>query len=291
MHSPARYYPAFDKAPFCLRLSGAQALPGPVLIDLMARIDGTRSANKTVLSRMVAGGSLELSRVGRVGLYRPAGRLREDLERIRGRRPAPAWDGRLHTLIDVAPSIRRVQRERFRTLAIRQGYRPLRRGVLVAVRDRSEMLTEQIEALGVLPGHLDAQPDVQRTIAREAWDLDALGEEAERIAGGIETELGRPGSDDPMEGATGEGAFLRLHRIMRPVVAWSVRLGDLPAELLPQDWTGPRLEAAVGAAHRHYGPAAAEFVRTVVEASPYADLVESEEDPTRERTDGQQQDA
>ena len=268
MQSPSRYYPAFDKPPLCLAVAGADAMPGPLLVSLMTRLDLTASANRSILNRMVGHGMLGLERAGRVGVYRLAGRLLADFQRIQQGGPPPAWDGRLQTLIYDVPEGQRTDRERFRAAAMRAGYRPLRPGVLVGVGDRSAALAEAIDRLGVLRGCLDVDADTARLVAERAWGLAALREDGEQLAASLRRLLA---DLSPLEG---EAAFLQLHRMMRPVVAWTVALGDLPPELLPPDWPGARLGELLGEAHFRLLPAASGFVHGVINASPHAALVE-----------------
>ena len=268
MRSPAHYYPAFDKPPFCLAVAGATAVPGPILIDLMTRLDLTVSANRSVLSRMVDRGSLVLTREGRVGVYRLAGPLLANFDRIRGGGQSPAWDGRFHTLIHDIGESQRTTRERFRAAAMRVGYRVLRPGVLVAPSDHGEALSEQIHELGVLTGHLETDAATAREIAKRAWHLEQAQAEGERLCRDLESAL-RGVSD--VDGLT---AFRQLHKIGRPVIAWTVELGGFPTELLPDHWPGDRVHARLMELHQHLLPNASDFVKGVIAASPYAQLVE-----------------
>ena len=110
---PGGFKPAYARAPFIFALARAQALPGPILIDLMTDLEGTSSSNKALLHRMTTGGALEVSRVGRVGIYRMAGRLLAGFTAVRGDGPlrSGAWDGRFHALIYDIPESRRRERD------------------------------------------------------------------------------------------------------------------------------------------------------------------------------------
>ena len=130
MPHPSEYLPALDKPPFLFAVTGATALPGPALVALMTTLDGSESANKSVLARMVEWGHLDVTRAGRVGVYRLAGTLLDDYEAIATRRRPAPWDGRLHALILDAADVGTVERERFRSAAARHGYRVLHPGLL-----------------------------------------------------------------------------------------------------------------------------------------------------------------
>lgn len=268
MRSPSRYYPAFDKPPFCLAVAGATAIPGPILIDLMTRLDLTESANRSVLNRMVSRGSLALSRTGRVGVYRLAGHLLANFERIRGGGQPPSWDGRLHALIYDTSETRRTARERFRAAAMRVGYRSLRPGVLVSPSDQSSALAEQIHELGVMPGFLDADVDTARVIANRAWSLGRVREEGERLCEHLEAAV------PELSGLGAESAFRHLHGLIRPVIAWTVELGGLPAELMPEHWPGSRVHQRLADIHGVLLPSASAFAEEVIRTSPYLELVE-----------------
>lgn len=271
MPAPSRYYTAYDKPPFCFAVTGARALPGPVLVDLMGTLDLTPSANRSVLNRMVGAGSLGLERVGRVGVYRLAGRLLDDFTRIERGGTAEPWAGRFHVLVDGQPERGRVDVERYRVAAVRLGYRPLRPGVLVAPRDLSAPLSDVLRQLGVHGGEWEV--DDPHDVARRAWGLDTLAREGQRIADALDqTTAVEHGTDDAP--TLGQDSFRRLHRISRPVVRWLVAVGDLPAGLMPDDWPGQRLCTLLADAHARHLPEARGFARAVADASRHAALVE-----------------
>lgn len=272
MITPSRYYQAHDKPPFCMGVGKVRALPGPVLVQLMTQLDLTESANRSTLHRMVGLGSLAVERLGRVGRYRLAGRLLQDFTRIRSGGAPEAWDGRFHTLLYDIPESQRRRRERFRASAIRSGYRPLRPGVLVSPRDRSHQLQESIRALGVVCAHLDTDAEQARTIARRAWDLERLRELGLQLAEQLATALSRD-----LRSLDGLEAFRSLHRLVRPVIAWSVEVGDLPGELMTASWPGSIVAHRLHEAHAELLPRASDHVTGLIRTSPHAHLVEMED--------------
>ncbi len=266
MPHPSEYLPALDKPPFLFAVTGATALPGPALVALMTTLDGSESANKSVLARMVEWGHLDVTRAGRVGVYRLAGTLLDDYEAIATRRRPAPWDGRLHALILDAADVGTVERERFRSAAARHGYRVLHPGLLIGAVDASAALAGWIDELGVATAWLDADPREQRGLVARAWQLDDLGRRYEDAVASGRAALA--GAGEP----TGADALRLLHRITRPVTELAVRTKGLPAELLPEDWPLAELGAFLTEAYDRLEPAAGAYARAEVLAGPHASL-------------------
>lgn len=271
-----RYYASYDKPPFCFAVAWARTLPGPILVDLMTRLDLTVSANKSVLNRMVEAGHLEVSKVGRVGRYALAGRMKREFDHIARHGEPSDWDGGFHVLIYEAPNGLRAASDRFRSEVLRRGYRTLRPGVLVNARDETAGLAEQMQALGVSAGRLQLAPDAARDLASRCWGLAELSARGDLIADDLASVLaeGHPGS-------SGEEVFRRLHAAQRPVVGWTLDLTDLPSPLMPEDWPGARIGALMGELFARHLPQAHSFAREVIAASPHGALAELIDAETR----------
>ncbi len=263
MPTPATHYASFHKA---FALTGARALPGPVLVELMTTLGGSPSAHKSVLSRMVATGGLTVTRVGRVGVYRLAGQLARDFQRIRDHLPDEPWDGRFHVVVHEPPDPARPDVERFRVAALRLGYRTLRPGVLVS-GFASEALDEILPA-GTVTGWLQLDAAAAADLAATCWELADARADYLRAVEGVRAALAAP---PPSCGAE---ALVRLHDTTRPITELAIRSSGLPAALAPADWPASDLVGQLGLAYSHLAPAASAHVRAVLDASPYAALAD-----------------
>lgn len=265
MPAPSAHYASFHKAPFLFALTGARAVPGPVLVDLMTTLGGSQSANKSVLSRMVSAGALDVTRAGRVGVYRLAGQLERDFRRIRDRVPDRPWDGRFHVVLHDLPDPTRPDVERFRAAAFRLGYRTLRPGVLVS-GFASEGLAELLPG-GATTGWLRVDADAAAHLAATCWDMDTLREDHRRAIEAVHAVLDAPPP------ASGADALVRLHDATRPITELAIRSAGLPAEVAPDDWPADDLLRHLGLAYDHLAPAASAYAHAVLAASPHAGLV------------------
>lgn len=267
MSRPLTHYASFHKAPFLFALTGAGALPGPVLVDLMVALDGSASANKSVLSRMVAAGLLDVNRVGRVGVYRLAGSMARDFVRIRDRLPDEPWDGRFHVILHDQPDAGRPDVERFRAAAVRRGYRTLRPGVLVSGHF-VDALTPLVAEAGATTGWLELDADAAARLAAQCWELADLHAEHERAIEQVRAVVAAPAP------AAGVDALVLLHETIRPITELALRCSGLPAELAPDGWPAAELLHHLGLAYAHLAPAASAHAREVLAASPHAGLAD-----------------
>lgn len=270
--SPGVYKATYARAPFIFGMARARALPGPVLVALMTVLEGTPAANKALLHRMVEGGSLTLTRVGRVGVYGMAGRLLTGFTAIRGDGSlrSSGWDGRFHALVYDIPESRRRDRDRFLMAAFQVGYRSMRPGVLISPTDESHHLPAT--DLGLQSAWMTFPEDETPALVERVWRLDAFRAEYEEAIGEVERCLTRP-----LEKLEGPDALRLLFEAVSPHTALLLRDGALPLELRPEGWPAGRLLAVVEEAERRLAPAASAYVNEQVSGSPYADLVEADE--------------
>lgn len=259
---------SFGKVPFVFGACRAVALPGPVLVRLLGDLGHSEAGAKGVLHRMVGYGLLDLERPGRVGVYRLAGQLRTSYESFRDSTDAPAWDGRFHTLIYDIPETRRALRESFLAASARFGYRQLRPGVLVALRDTSAGLGELLTIAGVVPGWFAAERNAAAEVISRAWDLDSLTARYRAAIGRLDEARG---SD-----ASGAAAFRLVQESSSEAYLLLSEEGTLPWAALPTDWPSAELAAALARTMESLGPAVAEHAESVIAASRYSDLVEAD---------------
>lgn len=261
---------AFDAVPFVFGCVGAEALPGPILTGLISELGMTTSAAKALLHRMTQVECLSLERHGRVGVYRMAGDFRAHFEAFRDDDwERPPWDGRFHTLVyDIGEDERRV-RDRLRAAAIRAGYRQLRSGVLIGPREASAGLEPFARGHRVTGGWWEIDPEQVESIVRACWGLDEIRARYDEAL----TETRQLLTTD-LESLSGRDAFRIMHATIRPLVELSLLDGQLPQELLPNDWPATDLQAGVGQIGDRLWAAVGQHVSTVVDASPHAGLVE-----------------
>ncbi len=113
----------------CLR---AGAVPGPIIVRVLADHGYSASSVRNQLTRMVQRGLISSERRGRVTQYRLSERILSQFRDISGERTPPSYDGRFHAAIYTIPESSRQLRDRVQYVARMLGYRQLRPGVLIA---------------------------------------------------------------------------------------------------------------------------------------------------------------
>lgn len=224
--------------PFIFGALEAVALPGTILTALLVDTGLSEAAARTLLARLKARGEVSVTRVGRVGVYRLAGRMLERFQRVeRGPRPE-SWDGRFRTVVFDIPESERAVKDKLRSLAAAREFGIVRPGVLISTQ--GDMLTGALlnyRGPGLLEtGMLEFAPAVARDVAATAWNLQRRAEEfadACRRAEGFTDPAAVPA--DPRQ------AFRSFHDMY--LASIDVRMHDpgLPAELLPPEWEAGRL--------------------------------------------------
>jgi phenylacetic acid degradation operon negative regulatory protein len=253
---------------FLYGVAGREELPGVALTRLMGDLGVRPEAVRVLLSRMRRAGELTGTRRGRRVDYRLAGGLAAGFRRVRdgADRRTPEWDGAFHTLLYQVPERHRAFRDALRRAAQLQGYGLLQQGVLIALDDRADTLSEVLdrrpEGAYVRRARLTLDPSEAGAAAATAWDLPALGAayraHIDRLTAAT-ADTGDPSAD---------AATLALLAELT-TAPMTDTLGDpgLPKELLPGDWPLPELWRAIGRAHATYGPPAQAYVRTVLAES------------------------
>jgi phenylacetic acid degradation operon negative regulatory protein len=222
-------------------LPAGEPTPTAAFIDVLGRLGVEEKASRQALMRTAADGWLAAQRQGRRTLWTlspNAVRLLTDgAERIYGFTGAQAeWDGRWLLLLARVPETERNARHLLRTRLTWAGFGSPGPGVWVSTHlDRAAEAERVLDEAGL---RKDAQIFLAQrhgggepaTIVRQAWDLDAIEEQYESFL----AEFTRPPSRDPLTG------------VVQLVHAWR-RFPQvdpaLPAELLPEHWSGTRAAA------------------------------------------------
>jgi phenylacetic acid degradation operon negative regulatory protein len=241
------------------------AVPGPVLIRLLADLGISGPAARSLVLRMRREGWLTSERAGRQALYRLApdtAAAQARVERqLRGDRPA--WDGSFSGVLFQVPERHRSFRDRLRRSAQLLGYVTLRPGLLIAATDRYEelarLLPPQPAGSQVLRTRLAFSPADARSIVSELWDLDGLAGRYRAVL----ADAGRRTSQAERQPAAGAAAFRDFAAATLPLYEASADDPDLPDTLLPGNWPGARIGPALGRAFQAFGPALGDYLAAV----------------------------
>lgn len=185
------------------------------LVELFAAMGVDAGAVRTAMSRLVADGWTERSRVGRNSAYRLTEKGRVTFtsaaDRIYAAAP-PAWDGRFCLVLQPAN----------RAVLESAGFGQALPGVWVAAGARAVDEAITLEAT--------ADPSAARALAAQAWPLDRLAGSFTRF---ISTFGDLPGArPDPLQAMVAR--TLLIHDYRRIVL----HAPALPADILPPDWPG-----------------------------------------------------
>ena len=248
------------------------------LIALMGEMGFTSAAVRAAVSRMTRQGWLAAIRAGRASYYaltpRGEARIEEAARRIFKLHPE-RWDG-LWRVVVLAPSANRESRAALRRELGWMGFALLARGVYVTpndLLDRMPALAERY-ALGargeIFSARLAGEGDAAAFAARH-WDLPAIDT---AYAAFVETWRGRLAGWRAVAARAGGAldlpggeAFREKTRLVHEFRKFLFVDPGLPAEVLPERWTGAEArgvfsaayhllaEAALGFFEAHYRPA------------------------------------
>lgn len=223
-------------------LMGARVprLPVVSLIAVGRLFDITSGATRTCLSRMVAHRELTADQ----GVYALTGRLlerRSDVDHVARRSvPEPDWDGSWEVAVVALERRPAGERLSLRRAAASLGMVELREGVwtrpdnLGRLRqpEAGRVVTEQCARFW------GATTDLSDKAIAELFGLDDWAATARRFLDAFTAEEGAPAPGDDL------AAVLQYHFTLSvAVVNLLQRDPQLPVELLPDDWPGPRLRA------------------------------------------------
>lgn len=260
----------------------AAALPGPILVEVMAAIGFPEPTTRQLLARMLRQGQLTRRRIGRVSVYRLAGDYLERWSRLRYGDDPPAWTGAFHVVVHDIPERQRGRRERLLAAAVRAGFGQARPGLLVGLAPPG-FLQQWATDLGqrgptkggsepmVETGLLSVDLDAARRIASTAWSLPNRAVDLQAAAADLERLIDR--IDDAS--STSGSAALRL-MFDAGMIAGSPRYSvpALPADLQPTGWPAPRVQQLLHTAIERLIPAVGDDLYRRLTASPHAHLIQ-----------------
>ncbi|RFU21962.1 PaaX family transcriptional regulator [Geodermatophilus marinus] len=236
------------------------------LVDLLAVFDVGEPTARVALARMRKEGWFDTRREGRQAVYALTDRAWRLLDEGRTRifeRAHPPWDGQWRMVIYAVSDQDRAERERLRRTLAWLGFGPLATATWVSPHER---LDEVERALPGTSARLDLLTCRSRNRATDldmvdrCWHLTALGRDYQDLISRLE------GLPAPSELATMPGReALRLRiELVASYRHFPFRDPDLPGELLPEDWPGPRAHELFVAAHEALAEPADVFVATVL---------------------------
>lgn len=254
---------------FVFGLLDAEAVPGPILVSLMSDLGYPEATTRQLLARMLRQGELTRQRVGRLSVYRMAGRYLELWLLMRHGSQRPAWRGYFDVVLHDVPEQHRRQREALQTLATRAGFGQLRPGVLVGLRP-PDFVAELPAPSGLVEsGRLDVDLDAARRIAATAWRLSARAEELREAKVTLQRLLVEVRQTPP----DGAAALPRLFQAVRLASAPHHDSPVMPGELLPRDWPAEQVHEALGAVIAQLQPRVGAYLYEQLSRSPHAGLI------------------
>ena len=237
------------------------------LVRLLAPLDIKAPAVRTAISRMVRQGWLEPTPTATGPGYAmtPRAWRRLDQAAVRIYRTHERdWDRRWHVLV-LEPIGNRSARERVRSALTFLGYAPLADNTWTAAYRSDEvetvLATDGAEARGFIAEYTGDAAE----LARELWDLDALGEAyAEWLEDARDLVDQAP---DPTEGDPDgdERAFAVRSQLLHEWRKFLFRDPGLPPELLPTGWPGAAAAEFFDAQADRLQPGASRFVDRCLE--------------------------
>lgn len=247
------------------RVPAGEALPGPVLLRLLADLGLSEPAARAVILRMRREGWLRSVRRGRRADYElaPAVLAMEQRYERQLRGPRAAWEGRFHGLLYEVPERHRSFRDSLRRFAHLAGYATLRPGLLIALGDRSTELAPMLERTPkdcqILHVRLELPAPDARRLAVELWSLDALAESYQTLIRSTTAAAERAQREAP----AGPDALREFAATVGPVFEAAAQDPGVPDDLLPDDWPGAQLSAALGQALRAFEPLLSPYLQDI----------------------------
>jgi phenylacetic acid degradation operon negative regulatory protein len=263
--------PASGAVIFVFGSSGPEPRPlaGPVLVALLGALGMSEATARATILRMRRRGWLSSTRRGPVveyALAEPARRMAGSvLAPVVGARPA--WDGVLAGLLFTVPESERAYRDALRRTAVQAGFGLLRPGLLVTVDGARWARVEGVLASApagtrLLRAELRLDADDARTAASEAWPLEQL---AATYRTQVE-ELRRTAERLHQAPPSGAAAVRAMWESMTPISTTAIEDPTLPSELLPRDWPGPEIRAAIESVGLILGPAVQAYFEQLTRA-------------------------
>ena len=249
-----------------LRYAGSEVRLADIT-ELLA-VFGVEAATVRVnLSRLRKEGWFTTRREGRETVYSLTPHMLEVLDEGRERifrHRDESWQGRWTMVIYQVPEAERAVREQLRKRLAWHGFGQLSPSTWLAPHD---LLTEARDLAGEYPlakidvlwcGTGDLEQD--RDLAARCWDLEQLGTDYRhfiRAYAPLEDEAANVAKD-------GRTALVERMHVIGDFRRFPFRDPHLPAGLQPEDWPSSQAYALFGAVHRQLGPAATDFVSSVI---------------------------
>jgi len=249
-----------------LRYAGSEVRLADIT-ELLSVFDIEPATVRVNLSRLRKEGWFTTRRVGRETVYSLTPHmldiLNEGRERIFRRRDE-AWEGRWTMAIYQVPESERAVREQLRKQLAWHGFGQLSpstwlspHNLLTEVREiAAENPLAKVDALWCGTG--DLQED--RGLAARCWDLEQLGADYQHFIGTY-----TPLNDEALSaGKDGRTALIERMHVIGDFRRFPFRDPHLPPELQPANWPSREAFTLFGAVHRQLGPAATEFVSSII---------------------------
>jgi phenylacetic acid degradation operon negative regulatory protein len=224
------------------------AIPGPLLVEILGALGFAEPTARATILRMRRDGRLTSTRRGPVVHYEltPESRALSAavLRPVMGERPV--WGGGFDALLYTVPERYRAYRDSLRRTAVATGFGLFQPGILVTADPagwtRIEPTVDAAPAgCRLVHAEIRLPLDVARVAASEAWPLvDLAGRYRAHVA-----ELQRVTAACRIERPDGPDALRVMFEAMTPLFATAAEDPDLPVALLPDDWPGPGMQAAV----------------------------------------------
>ncbi|WP_448616426.1 PaaX family transcriptional regulator [Modestobacter sp. URMC 112] len=249
-----------------LRYHGGEART-QALVDLLDVFGVGEPTARIVLARLRKEGWFDTRRDGRQVVYSLTDRTWRLLDEGRTRifqRTHPSWDGQWRMVIYAVSEQDRAERERLRRTLSWLGFGPLATATWLSPHER---LDDVERALPDTSARLDLLTCRSRDRATDldmverCWDLEALGRDYQVLVARLE---GLPAASE-LAGLPGPDALRLRIGLVSDYRHFPFRDPDLPRELLPEGWPGPRAHELFVAAHEALAGPADAHVASVLE--------------------------
>jgi phenylacetic acid degradation operon negative regulatory protein len=222
-------------------------VPAWAVVRVLRDLGMSETAARGALTRLRQAGRIEARRSGRTVFYHMTDAslrvMAEMTRRMQGQ--APEWDGTFHGLLYSIPERHRAYRDSLRRFATLAGFGLLRPGLLVSPWVGPWPLGSFIDRAPagshILQLQLQVPRGQAREVAAESWELPKLASLYRRKVAMLDRTAERMRSRPP----AGRAALRTFATTLASVFETVVIDPGLPAELLPEDWPQPRLNAAM----------------------------------------------
>lgn len=251
---------------------GAEAVPGPCLIDLLQQLGMGESAARTMLSRQTRRGQLTSTRHARVAVYRLAGAYRERFQRIRLADEPAGWTGAFELIMYDIGEDRRRDRDALREQAAAAGFGAVRPGVLIGLSDPADWCRPWLDRddLFIRAGRLACTEPVAADLADRAWNLTATAPRMRAFV--ARTKRVRSAAERRPNDTS--YAFTAFAEVMREFTWLHLEIPMLPPAITPTGWPGAEIQKALVDLSQSLGPRVREHAYATAAAHDLTHLVE-----------------